>query len=183
MTDPHASHDPHRDGARPHWYGSEAGAGSSAAGWPDTPADAAERAAWDQAPSYSEQQEQPRPAYGQPYGYGQDGTTVPGYGHGQGTPAYGYGAPLQPGQTAGTGRSVASLILGIISVVGGFGLVIPPIVGVVLGHTALKREPHGRGMAIAGLVMNYVSLALLLAVVLVAIVVFANLAAGDFTSY
>lgn len=39
MTDPHASHDPRREGARPSWYGSEAGAGSSgtgssAAGWP-----------------------------------------------------------------------------------------------------------------------------------------------------
>ena len=42
MTDPHASHDPRREGARPSWYGSEAGAGSSgtgssAAGWPDAP--------------------------------------------------------------------------------------------------------------------------------------------------
>ena len=39
MTDPHASHDPRREAARPSWYGSEAGAGSSgtgssAAGWP-----------------------------------------------------------------------------------------------------------------------------------------------------
>ncbi|MCV7541025.1 hypothetical protein M3D18_008325 [Micrococcus luteus] len=50
MTDPHASHDPRREAARPSWYGSEAGAGSSgtgssAAGWPDAPAGDADRAA------------------------------------------------------------------------------------------------------------------------------------------
>lgn len=76
MTDPHASHDPRREGARPSWYGSEAGAGSSGTGWPGD----ADRAAWDQAPSYAEQEEQTRPAYGQPYGYGQDANTVPAYG-------------------------------------------------------------------------------------------------------
>ncbi|MFE8935085.1 DUF4190 domain-containing protein [Micrococcus luteus] len=188
MTDPHASHDPRREAARPSWYGSEAGAGSSgtgssAAGWPDAPTGDADRAAWDQAPSYAEQEEQTRPAYGQPYGYGQDANTVPAYGYGQGTPGYGFGAPLQPGQTEGVGRSVASMILGIISVVGGFTFLIPPIVGVVLGHLGLKREPHGRGMAIAGLVMNYVSLALLLlAVVFLVILVIAGISLGDYTS-
>lgn len=153
--------------------------GSSAAGWPGD----ADRTAWDQAPSYAEQEEQTRPAYGQPYGYGQDATTVPAYGYGQGTPGYGFGAPLQPGQTEGIGRSVASMILGIISVVGGFTFLLPPIVGVVLGHIGLKREPHGRGMAIAGLVMNYVSLALLLlAVVFLVILVIAGISLGDYTS-
>ncbi|MFI7397559.1 DUF4190 domain-containing protein [Micrococcus luteus] len=186
MTDPHASHDPRREAARPSWYGSEAGAGSSgtgssAAGWPATPTGDADRAAWDQAPSYAEQEEQTRPAYGQPYGYGQDATTVPAYG--QGTPGYGFGAPLQPGQTEGIGRSVASMILGIISVVGGFTFLLPPIVGVVLGHLGLKREPHGRGMAIAGLVMNYISLALLLlAVVFLVILVIAGMSVSDYTS-
>ena len=188
MTDPHASHDPRREAARPSWYGSEAGAGScagssgtgsSAAGWPGD----ADRAAWDRAPSYAEQEGQTRPAYGQPYGYGQDANTVPAYGYGQGTPGHGFGAPLQPGQTEGIGRSVASMILGIISVVGGFTFLLPPIVGVVLGHIGLKREPHGRGMAIAGLVMNYVSLALLLlAVVFLVILVIAGISLGDYTS-
>lgn len=179
MTDPHSSHDPRREATRPSWYGSEAGAGSSgtgssAAGWPDAPAGDADRAAWDRAPSYAEQEGQTRPAYDQPYGYGQDANTVP---------AYGYGAPLQPGQTEGVGRSVASMILGIISVVGGFTFLLPPIVGVVLGHIGLKREPHGRGMAIAGLVMNYVSLALLLlAVVFLVILVIAGISLGDYTS-
>lgn len=55
--------------------------------------------------------------------------------------------------------------------------------GVVLGHLGLKREPHGRGMAIAGLVMNYVSLALLLlAVVFLVILVIAGISLGDYTS-
>lgn len=103
--------------------------------------------------------------------------------YGQGTPGHGFGAPLQPGQTDGVGRSVASMILGIISVVGGFTFLLPPIVGVVLGHIGLRREPHGRGMAIAGLVMNYVSLALLLlAVVFLVILVIAGISLGDYTS-
>ncbi|MFP3336558.1 hypothetical protein R0J91_00855 [Micrococcus sp. SIMBA_131] len=92
MTDPHASHDPRREAARPSWYGSEAGAGSSgtgssAAGWPDAPTGDADRAAWDQAPSYAEQEEQTRPAYDQPYGYGQDATPSPPTATGRARPA------------------------------------------------------------------------------------------------
>ncbi|TFI26717.1 DUF4190 domain-containing protein, partial [Micrococcus endophyticus] len=99
-------------------------------------------------------------------------------------PAYGFGAPLAPGQTEGTGRSVASMILGIVSIVGGFTLVVPPIVGVILGHLGLKREPNGRGMAIAGLVMNYLSLAfVLLGVVLLTILVAAGMAASEYSTY
>ena len=67
--------------------------------------------------------------------------------------------------------------------VGGFTFLLPPIVGVVLGHLGLKREPHGRGMAIAGLVMNYVSLALrLLGVVFLVILVIAGMSVSDYTS-
>ena len=51
--------------------------------------------------------------------------------------------------------SIASLVLGIASFIGFGFFLIPQIVGVVLGHLALKREPAGRGMAIAGLVLNY----------------------------
>ena len=182
MTEPHPAHDPHRraDGGQPSWYGGGAsGGGSSAASWPDGPAADADRAGWEQAPSYAEQQ--PAPAYGGDAGHGQDGY-APAPGHGR--PAYGFGAPLAPGQTEGTGRSVASMILGIVSIVGGFTLVVPPIVGVILGHLGLKREPNGRGMAIAGLVMNYLSLAfVLLGVVLLTILVAAGMAASEYSTY
>lgn len=173
MTDPNPAHEPHRhaDDAQPDWYGAGAGGessgtGSSSAGWPDAPA--ADQAAWAQAPAYAEQD--PRSALG----------------HGQGAaPAYGYGqgAPYQPVPNGGTGLSVASLVLGILSIIGGFTLVVPPIVGVVLGHMGLKREPAGRGMAIAGLVMNYLSVALLIAgVVLVMLLVFAGIAATEYSA-
>ncbi|MBU2386283.1 MAG: hypothetical protein KJ659_12465 [Actinobacteria bacterium] len=39
----------------------------------------------------------------------------------------------------------------------GFGL-LPALAGVILGHLGLKREPHARGMAIAGLVTGYIGL-------------------------
>lgn len=187
MTEPHPAHDPHRraDGGQPSWYGGGAsGGGSSAASWPDGPAADADRAGWEQAPSYAEQQA--APAYGGDAGHGQDGYAPAGYAPapGHGRAAYGFGAPLAPGQTEGTGRSVASMILGIVSIVGGFTLVVPPIVGVILGHLGLKREPNGRGMAIAGLVMNYLSLAfVLLGVVLLTILVAAGMAASEYSTY
>ena len=70
-------------------------------------------------------------------------------------------------------------MIGILSVIGGFTLVIPPIVGVVLGHMGLKREPRGRGFAIAGLVTNYLSIAFLVLGILliVLLMVFAGAAA------
>ncbi|MDX2341536.1 DUF4190 domain-containing protein [Micrococcus sp. M4NT] len=157
MTEPNAQPDPHRAPAsQPSWYGSgsaDGANGSSAAGWPDA---SGTRGPETTAPG--------------PYGRGGDGASPGAYGtapgsygaYGGGMPAYTYGGqPLAPGQTAGTGLSVSSMILGIVSLVGGLMLFFPPIVGVVLGHMGLKREPNGRGMAIAGLVMNYISLALL----------------------
>lgn len=58
-----------------------------------------------------------------------------------------YGAP-QP-----RGMSIASMVLGLVSIVTGFTFVVP-IVGLVLGIVGLRREPAGRGMAIAGLILN-----------------------------
>lgn len=63
------------------------------------------------------------------------------------------------------GLAVASLVLGIVSAVGGFYLLIPPILAVVFGHVSLSQiaksrgTASGRGMAIAGLVLGYISLA------------------------
>lgn len=74
------------------------------------------------------------------------------------------------------GTAVASLILGIISLITcyfGFLFAIP---GVICGHLALKTiklsggRMEGRGLAIAGLVMSYVWLGLALILVLVFVV-------------
>ena len=58
--------------------------------------------------------------------------------------------------------SVLSLVFGVIGLVLSLFLVglLPAIAGVILGHIAIKREPHARGMAIAGLVTGYVGVAI-----------------------
>ncbi|WP_229866749.1 DUF4190 domain-containing protein [Sinomonas cellulolyticus] len=112
---------------------------------------------------------QGQPPYGQfPYGQNQQYGQPP-YGpaaqYGQGYPPYPYGAP-EP-----RGLSIAAMVCGI-SVFVGFGFfVLPQIAAVVLGHMALSREPAGRGMALAGLVMGYVGLALTIAFIALFVVV------------
>ena len=70
---------------------------------------------------------------------------------------------LMPTPTGGTnsGLAVWALVCGILSLFCGFGT----IPGIILGHLALselKRNPGltGRGMALTGLIMSYVMLAL-----------------------
>lgn len=65
--------------------------------------------------------------------------------------------------------SIASLVLGLVSIFAGFTFV-APIVGLVLGVIGLKREPAGKGMAIAGLILN--GLMLLGWLLLIGIIVF-----------
>ncbi len=67
------------------------------------------------------------------------------------------GHPVQVQQPAGT-LAIVSLVTGIIAVLTGGMLVIPQIAAVICGHMALKREPHMRGIAIAGLVTGYLML-------------------------
>ena len=73
-------------------------------------------------------------------------------------PAYGYGMPYQP-PAEGSGKAVASLVLGIISLLAWciplFGLPIS-IVGIVLG--AKSTRSNSRGMAIAGVVTSTIGL-------------------------
>ncbi|MCY1249235.1 hypothetical protein D9M72_627510 [compost metagenome] len=58
------------------------------------------------------------------------------------------------------GLSIASLCCGI-AVFLGLGLfILPQLAAVILGHLALLREPAGRGLAIGGLVLGYIGLAL-----------------------
>ena len=97
---------------------------------------------------------------GAPVQYGQPGTPFNAYG----PPAY-YGLPPEP-----KGLSIASLCCGIAAFIGLGFFLLPQLAAVILGHMALKREPSGKGMAIAGLVLGYVGIALaLLVFVLIAV--------------
>lgn len=137
------------------------------------------------APPYSSQSPS-APPYGQG-SYGQGGLGQDSYGHdgrgssygqgGYGEPGqYGgaYGQPPSPynyGQPAGPYApqgyygmqaepktlSIASMVCGIASVIMGW-LLLPQIAAIITGHMALKREPAGRGMSIAGLVLGYLCL-------------------------
>jgi hypothetical protein len=110
-----------------------------------------------------------------PYGNGSYGPGQYGPGHRAGPygPAYGttygqpsyYGMPPEP-----KGLSIASLCCGIAVFLGLGIFILPQIAAVVLGHLALLREPAGRGLAIAGLLLGYLGLAMT-AIVLTFIVV------------
>jgi hypothetical protein len=91
-------------------------------------------------------------AYGQPPGpfsqhpapYGQPAGPYPQQGY--------YGMQPEPKTL-----SIASMVCGIASVIMGW-LLLPQIAAIITGHLALKREPAGRGMSIAGLVLGYLCL-------------------------
>jgi hypothetical protein len=97
--------------------------------------------------------QQPYLAQGQQYG--QPGSPYNAYGQ----PGY-YGVPAEPKVL-----SIASLCSGIAVFIGFGFFILPQIAAVILGHMALKREPSGRGMAIAGLVLGYLGIALTAAVI------------------
>ncbi|MEV0968525.1 DUF4190 domain-containing protein [Microtetraspora glauca] len=93
--------------------------------------------------------------YGRPY--------TPPQQHWQGGPQYPpYGAqPIYIQAPPTSGYATASLVFGILGVVGGwcaFG--IPCVLAVLFGHIALVETKSGRkggrGMAIAGLILGYV---------------------------
>jgi hypothetical protein len=69
------------------------------------------------------------------------------------------------GQQKTSGLAVASLIFGILCVLGGTILIIPLLLAVIFGHIAFARcnrdsSLRGKGMAIAGLAMGYASIIL-----------------------
>jgi Domain of unknown function (DUF4190) len=99
---------------------------------------------------------QPAPPYGQPSPYAQPGST-----NAYGQPAY-YGVPAAP-----KSLSIASMCCGIAALVGFGFFLLPQLAAVILGHLALRREPAGRGMAIAGLVMGYVGIAVTILVLVI----------------
>lgn len=86
----------------------------------------------------------------------------PAVGHSAaGHPAPGY--PAAPPKTL----SIVALVFGVVAVATGGFLLVPQLGAVVLGHIALRREPEGRAMAIAGLVMGYLVIGLWLLFILV----------------
>ena len=95
----------------------------------------------------------------------------------------------QPQYVPPRGLSVASMVLGIVGLVmGWFLLGLPSIVGVVLGHIGLKREPAGRPFAITGLVTGYIgvgiaviaTLALLAAFIVPFLILIGVASSGDY---
>lgn len=88
----------------------------------------------------------------------------PAYGYPPVPPPVPYGAaPIKP---KANGMATASMILGILAVTLGLCLwffPVLPILAVVFGHIAMKQirlqGTGGRGMAIAGLVMGYIGIA------------------------
>ena len=130
-------------------------------------------------PSASE----PAPAYG-------TSGQAPAYGapppYGQPAPGYGYGYP-QPYSAKTNTLAIISLVSSIA------GLVILPLLGslagVICGHISLnqikKTGEQGRGMALAGLIVGYVGLALAIVGIVLAIAFGAWFLAnyGTYTTY
>jgi hypothetical protein len=60
--------------------------------------------------------------------------------------------------------AVASLVLGIVTIVGGFCLLVPPILAIIFGFIALRgnNSPNGQssgfGIAIAGMILGTIGL-------------------------
>ncbi|SFS08049.1 protein of unknown function [Agrococcus baldri] len=74
-----------------------------------------------------------------------------------GVPVYhapGFGYVPQPSR----GLSITALVLGLCSVVFAWIFVVVPIIGIVFGFLALRREPSGKAMAIVGLVASVLGL-------------------------
>ncbi|MFF2030911.1 DUF4190 domain-containing protein [Arthrobacter sp. NPDC058192] len=103
------------------------------------------------------------PVYGQPgQSYGESSPYAqPGSYNAYGQPSY-YGASPAPKTL-----SIASMCCGIAALVGFGFFLLPQLAAVILGHLALRREPAGRGMAIAGLVMGYVGIAVTILVLVI----------------
>ncbi|MFI1578195.1 DUF4190 domain-containing protein [Embleya sp. NPDC020630] len=120
-----------------------------------------------------------QPPYGDPaapYGYGQAPYGQPYDPHAPyGQQPYGYGYYPQPGyggylpQPGTNGLAIASMILGIVWIYW-----IGSLLAVIFGHIALAQTARtgqeGRGMAIAGVVLGWIGMAVLALVVVMLIV-------------
>ena len=80
--------------------------------------------------------------------------------------------PVQAPEKA-SGLAIASLVLGVFSMLGGIVLLFPPILAIVFGHlsqASANREGRkaGLGMSLAGLILGYVSIGLVTVIGLMA---------------
>ena len=120
-----------------------------------------------QIPQGTEPQ-QGQPVYQQPQ-YQQPVYQQPGYGQ---QPGVNY-VPGPP-----RGLSVTSMVIGIVTFL--FPLfIVPSVVGLILGVAGLKKEPAGRGFAIAGIWLNAIILALVAIGIVFVVITFLTL--GAFT--
>ena len=73
-----------------------------------------------------------------------------------------YPYPQNPNQyrPERNGLSTASLVLGILSLLGLCIIILIPLAGVITGHLAYKREPASRPLSVTGLVTSWIGLAL-----------------------
>lgn len=120
------------------------------------------------------------PAYDAPSAPAYDAPAAPAYG----TPAApAYGAPAYGGPTPGYGAEVRTNVLAIISLVAsvaGFLMILPligPIAGVVTGHISLaqikRTGEKGRGLALAGTIVGWVSIAIAVVLIIILSIAFA----------
>ncbi|CAA6676359.1 MULTISPECIES: DUF4190 domain-containing protein [unclassified Lentimonas] len=82
-----------------------------------------------------------------------------------------------PVQQTTSGLAITSMIMGIISLIGGAFFLFPPILAIIFGHISLssiRNNPSvgGRGMGVAGLVMGYICIVMFVLVGLMAIPAF-----------
>ncbi len=110
------------------------------------------------------------PTYGQqPAQY----PTSPSYGYGYQQAYPGYGAPLMAPQQRNNGMAIASMVVSIVGAVSlpcyGIGGIVIGLVGAILGHVAKRqiaeRNEGGGGMALAGIIVGWIAVAIGVAIV------------------
>lgn len=110
----------------------------------------------------------PPPGYGPPPGFGQQGFGQQGFGQQQPPPGYQAfgGQGLQPAPQGNNGLSIASMVLSLVNIIPCFWFFpITAVLGVIFGFVArgqMRNNPgqRGRGMAIAGIVVGLVFIAI-----------------------
>ncbi|MFB2572943.1 DUF4190 domain-containing protein [Micrococcus sp. IITD107] len=146
MSDSSGDHRPFRDPKHPSWYshpGADSSGSGSSAAQPQNPyaPQSPSGAPGSGDPHYALQGQYPMT--GRPRGmYEQDGRVV-----GQPHPYAGQQSPS---------LSIVAMVFGILGVLSAGTMFLPQLAAIVLGHIGLRKEPNGRGFAIAGLVMGYV---------------------------
>ncbi len=68
------------------------------------------------------------------------------------------------------GMSIASMVLALVSILFGFTFLVP-IAALILGIAGLRKEPAGRGMAVAGVIISSLLLVVWALIVVVILVV------------